>query len=82
MISYISFCVSFFILHSSFFILVFLELESVKAVKSQLKNKLKDYKQRLENVSSLEEKRSEVKIKKKKYPESRLESNQNYKKTV
>lgn len=65
MISYISFCVS--------FLFVFLELESVKAVKSQLKNKLKDYKQRLENVSSLEEKRSEVKIKKKKYPESRLE---------
>ena len=30
------------------------------SVKNQLKNKLKDYKQRLENVASLEDRRSQV----------------------
>jgi len=34
------------------------ELEAVIGVKNQLKTKLKDYKQRLENVAALEEKRS------------------------
>ena len=36
------------------------ELEAVIQVKNQLKTKLKDYKQRLENVAALEEKRSKV----------------------
>ena len=31
-------------------------------VKNQLKTKLKDYKQRLENVAALEEKRSKVRV--------------------
>ena len=43
------------------------ELESVKSVKTQLKNKLKDYKQRLENVASLEDKRSEVRFQLRKF---------------
>ena len=36
------------------------ELEATISVKTQLKNKLKDYKQRLENVAAVEEKRSQV----------------------
>ena len=36
------------------------ELEATISVKTQLKNKLKDYKQRLENVAAVEDKRSQV----------------------
>ena len=36
------------------------ELEAVVGVKNQLKSKLKDYKQRLENVAAMEDKRSQV----------------------
>ena len=36
------------------------ELEAVAGVKNQLKTKLKDYKQRLENVASLDQLRSKV----------------------
>lgn len=36
------------------------ELEAVIGVKNQLKSKLKDYKQRLENVAAMEDKRSQV----------------------
>ena len=36
------------------------ELEATLQVKTQLKNKLKDYKQRLENVAAMEDKRSQV----------------------
>ena len=36
------------------------ELEATLQVKTQLKNKLKDYKQRLENVAAVEDKRSQV----------------------
>ena len=38
------------------------ELEATISVKTQLKNKLKDYKQRLENVAAVEEKRSKVSL--------------------
>ena len=36
------------------------ELEATISVKTQLKNKLRDYKQRLENVAAVEDKRSQV----------------------
>ena len=36
------------------------ELEATVQVKTQLKNKLKDYKQRLENVAAMEDRRSQV----------------------
>ena len=36
------------------------ELDATVSVKTQLKTKLKDYKQRLENVAAVEEKRTQV----------------------